>query len=116
MCMARVPRGAILEHSGRLRRSPFSSNPGGSMRSTRWAAVVFLAAAPLAAEDKTPALQHFDATQVDRSVDPCDDFFQYACGAFTKANPIPPDQVYWGKASPLQLWNQGVLRDTLAAA
>ena len=32
---------------------------------------------------------------MDRTVDPCVDFFQYSCGGWNKKNPIPPDQSRW---------------------
>ncbi len=47
------------------------------------------------ANAQTPAEQHepaLDVTSMDRSADPCVDFFQYSCGGWIKANPIPPDQ------------------------
>ena len=75
-------------------------------------------AAPGAAADQTsvPKLEHFDADLVDKTLDPCDDFYKYSCNKWLTANPIPADQVYWGTGSGLQLWNEGVLRDTLEAA
>jgi endothelin-converting enzyme/putative endopeptidase len=33
---------------------------------------------------------------MDKSIDPCVDFYHYSCGGWQKKNPIPPDQVSWG--------------------
>jgi putative endopeptidase len=63
-----------------------------------------------------PRLQHFDPKQADLSLDPCQDFYKFACGKWFTANPIPPDQVYWGTFSDLQLWNETVLRETMEKA
>ena len=46
-----------------------------------------------------PAL---DVTSMDRSVDPCVDFFQYSCGGWIKNNPIPPDQSSWSLYAKMQ--------------
>ena len=61
-------------------------------------------------------LERFDPTLVDQTLDPCNDFYKYACNKWLTANPIPPDQVYWSTGSGLELWNEGILRETLEAA
>jgi len=63
-----------------------------------------------------PKLQHFDPDLADKSLDPCNDFYKYACSKWTSANPIPADQVVWSTGSGLELWNETVLRQTLEAA
>jgi putative endopeptidase len=67
-------------------------------------------------EGNVPKLEHFDANLTDKTLDPCDDFYKYSCNKWLTANPIPADQVFWTTGSELQLWNEGVLRDTLEAA
>ena len=63
-----------------------------------------------------PKLERFSPDQGDKAVDPCNDFFQYACGKWIKANPIPPDQAGWGTFNSLAIWNLAAVRDTLEDA
>ena len=66
-----------------------------------------------AIEKSEPAL---DVTSMDRSIDPCTDFFAYSCGGWIKRNPILPDQSTWDTYSKMQDENLARLRNILEAA
>jgi len=73
-------------------------------------------AAVTADKTKVPKLDHFDPDLVDKALNPCDDFYKYACNKWIAANPIPADQVYWSTGGGLEMWNDNLLRETLQAA
>jgi predicted metalloendopeptidase len=64
--------------------------------------------------DVSPKLKPgFDINALDRDVDPCVDFYHYACGTWVKGNPVPPDKAIYGRFSELTERNQAILRDIL---
>jgi putative endopeptidase len=83
------------------------------MNSFRLASILLLAAgtalaqAPAASQaDATkPAppqvIKSFDLSAIDKTADPCTDFYQYSCGNWVKSNPVPGDQVRWARSFSL---------------
>jgi len=58
----------------------------------------------------------FDPAALDRSVDPCVNFYQYACGGWMTANPLPNDHARFGRFDALQDSNRSVLQNILESA
>jgi len=92
------------------------------MRSAPWYATVlsvvlirlaFAQEKPLASLPYTPSL---NTASMDRAVDPCIDFYRYACGGWIQQNPIPADQARWNVYSKLADDNQRYLWGILETA
>jgi putative endopeptidase len=63
-----------------------------------------------------PYRPSLDVEAMDKSTDPCVDFYQYSCGGWKKANPIPPDRTSWGVYAKLYEDNLALLRTILEQA
>ncbi|HXJ42405.1 MAG TPA: M13 family metallopeptidase, partial [Bryobacteraceae bacterium] len=69
-------------------------------------APILIAQQPLATLPYTPSL---DLASMDRAVEPCQNFYMYACGNWIKSNPIPADQPRWDVYGKLTYDNQQYL-------
>jgi putative endopeptidase len=67
-------------------------------------------------EPALPYTPSLDPKAMDRTVDPCVDFYQYSCGGWKKMNPIPSDQTSWNVYGKLYEDNLNYLRGILEEA
>jgi putative endopeptidase len=78
----------------------------------------------LAAQQPAPPVQDqpaasrsgVDLAAMDRSVNPCEDFYKFACGGWMTKHPLPPDQPRYGRFTELQDRNNEILREILESA
>jgi len=68
------------------------------------------------AESKKPGEVRFSPDMLDKSIEPCNDFYAYACSKWQAQNPVPADRATWGRFNELQERGEYIVRDILEKA
>ncbi len=84
----------------------------------RLAVIAVLTAAPAFCQTNPVAsdLHVFDPSLIDKTVDPCENFYRYSCNGWFKRNPLPPDQTSYGRFTELYELNRLHLKQILEQA
>jgi predicted metalloendopeptidase len=100
-----------------LTAAGLAQTSGAPESSTVNATGALAASSAAAASDATVSRpKSFDLGALDKTVDPCENFYQFACGTWRKNNPIPSDQPRWGRFNELAEYNRQILRQILEKA
>ncbi len=101
-------------------------SPGRHVVAVAACVTAFLLGLPRALSQQTPEhasasngssqLLVFDSSLIDKSVDPCENFYRYSCNGWFKRNPLPPDQAAYGRFTELTELNRLHLKQILEGA
>lgn len=82
------------------------------IRFVRGAGLILAFSFLVCAQNGTP-VSGVDIKALDRTVDPCQNFYQFACGSWRKDNPVPPEYSRWGRFNELNNRNEEILHQIL---
>src|SRR5205814_5676635 len=94
VCLTLLAASAVLAPRGRAQES--SKHPAGPANPSE--------------------LRVFDSSLIDKSIDPCENFYRFSCNGWFKRNPLPPDQTAYGRFTELHELNRLHLRQILESA
>src|SRR5208337_3253562 len=69
-----------------------------------------------AVQPSAPELRVFDPSLIDKSVDPCENFYRFSCNGWFQRNPLPADQASYGRFTELAELNRLRLKQILEQA
>lgn len=78
-----------------------------------FAVILSLAQTAPSAEKPQGGNVRFNADMLDKNIDPCTDFYAYACGKWKTQNPIPADRSEWGRFDELEERGESIIRGIL---
>ncbi|MEP7352647.1 MAG: M13 family metallopeptidase [Acidobacteriota bacterium] len=76
----------------------------------------FLLFAGTVFSQSTSGISGFSVAALNKTVDPCANFYQFACGGWLTTNPIPGDVSRWGRFDALSERNRALLQNVLETA
>lgn len=79
-------------------------------------AVLGILAVSLSSSAQTNSKKYIDPANMDLSVKPGDDFYQYASGTWIKKNPVPAKETRWGSFNELREFNAQAVKGLVETA
>lgn len=79
-------------------------------------ALIGIVTGSVSTQAQTTSRKYIDRANMDLTVKPGDDFYQYASGTWIKKNPVPAKETRWGSFNELRDFNVKAVRGLVEAA